>query len=551
MTGRPYERFDRRTFLGRSARLAAGAAAMGIGGTVLDACSSTTAPRRRGGGSPYGGSLIWATWAEENSLSPPQARWDSAGYLYANALYDTLTQIGADGKVHPYLAESVTPSSDYTSWTVKMRPGVHFHDGTVCDGAAIKASLDAVRAGLITGIALKPITGTRLVDAMTVLIELDEPWVPFDSYLASQLGYIAAPAMLRSANQGTNKPIGTGPFIFDEWRPNDHLTVKRNPHYWQKGYPYLDEIVFRPTSDPGTRTEALLSGAVQIIHTNYPASVKTFQGNSRFSIVRGSPPANSEPDVDFIMLNCDKEPTNDIDLRRALVQAIDKHQLESTYGANITQLVSGPFQPGSSYYSATPYPSFDAAAAAAGVASYTARHGKAPQIEISTIPGPEYQEVLAIVQQQWTAAGVQVTTSQVETSAFISAAVFGAYQAVTFEQFSATDPDQNYPWWSTSTYGPAGSISLNLSRNYDKAIQSALETGRHNPDPEARAEAYKTVANRLAVDLPFIWLGETLWAAIGETQVVGLTDQVLPDGSKSIGFADGVCLVHQIRMNGP
>jgi peptide/nickel transport system substrate-binding protein len=546
----PASRIDRRSFLSRSLGAAAGAVAVGAGGGLLAACSSSPA-RTTAGKSPYGGSLIMATWSEENSLSPPQAHWDSTGYLYGNAIFDTLVQIGADGKAHPYLAESVTPNSDYTEWTVVVRKGVYFHDGTLCDGAAVKGSLDAIRSSLITGSALGPMTGTKLVDPGTVVIQLDQPWVPFASYLASQLGYVAAPAMLRDgSNQGGSNPIGTGPFIFEDWVPNDHLTARKNPHYWQKGYPYLDGITFRPAPDPGLRESALLGGSVQLIHTNYPLTVATFLHNHNFRITYGNPPAGSEPDVDFLMLNCAKAPTDDLDVRRALAMAVNKEQLEATYGAGLMQTVSGPFQPGSAYYAPTPYPSYDPAQASQLIAAYKARTGSAPAIELTTIPGPEYTDVLAIVQQQWSAVGVQVTTNQVETSSFLTEALLGDYQAMTFEQFSATDPDQNFVWWSTETLGPVGGLSLNLARNDDPQIQKALETGRQNPDPEARIDAYKQVANRLAIDLPYIWLGKTLWAAIGLPEVAGLTGQILPDGSESVGFADGVFLLHQLRLNG-
>jgi peptide/nickel transport system substrate-binding protein len=542
-------RVDRRSFLSRSLGLAAGAVALGAGGGALAGCSSTSSsfvPRR----SAYGGHLDIATWSEVNSLSPPTAQWDQTGYLYGNAIFDTLVAIGADGKAHPYLAESVTPNADHTAWTIKARQNIFFHDGTPCDGAAIKASLDAIRSSLLTGSAVRGITGTKLVDPGTVVIQLDEPWVVFDSYLASQLGYVASPSMLASKDQGGGHPIGTGPFIFDAWVPNDHLAVKKNPHYWQKGYPYLESITFHPAPDPSVRVESLRSGAIQLMHTNYPPSVADFLHDKSFNVTEGLNVARAEPSVDFIMLNCDAAPTNDVNLRRALAMAINKQQLQATYGAGLTQLVSGPFEPGSLYYTETAYPSYDPQGATTLVNRYKAQHGSAPQVKLATIQGPVYADLVALVQQQWEAVGVQVSTDQREQSALITDCVLGNYQAVTFEQFSATDPDQNYVWWSTTTYAPVGSISLNLARNDDPLIQGALQTGRQSPDQAVRTEAYQTVAKRLAIDLPYLWLGKTLWAGISQLEVAGLADQTLPDGSPGLGFSEGVFLLHPLRLNG-
>ena len=545
------DRIDRREFLSRAFGAAAGAAALGAGGTLLDACATSTTRPTNPRKSPYGGTLIIATWSEVNSLSPPQARWDQTGYLYGNAIFDTLVAIGADGRAHPYLAQSVTPNQDFSVWTITARKSVFFHDGTPCDGAAIKNSLDAIRTSLLAGAAVKGITGTKLVDPGTIEIQLDEPWVVFDTYLASQLGYIASPAMLKATNQGGNKPVGTGPFIFQEWVPNDHLTVRKNPQYWQKGYPYLDSIVFKPSPDPGQRVEALRSGAVQLIHTNYPPSVKDFVGNSAYNVTEGKSVPGSEPDLDFIMLNCDTAPTNDLTLRKALAMAINKDQLRATYGAGLTKEASGPFPPGSLYYTPTAFPSYDPQGATALVNQYKASHGgHAPQLQLATIQGPVYADLVALIQQQWQAVGISVSTDQREQSALITDVVLGNYQAVTFEQFSATNPDQNYVWWSTTTYAPTGSLSLNLARNDDPAIQRALVAGRQSPDQSTRVAAYQTVAQRLAIDLPYLWLGETLWAGVSVPEVAGLASQTLPDGSPGLGFSDGVFLVHPLRLNG-
>ena len=81
-------------------------------------------------------------------------------------------------------------------------------------------------------------------------------WAPFPYYLAqAQTGYIAAPSMLNSADGGTSNPIGTGPFVFQDWVPNSHMTATRNPHYWRKGYPYLNSITYKPiiNASPGPK----------------------------------------------------------------------------------------------------------------------------------------------------------------------------------------------------------------------------------------------------------------------------------------------------------
>jgi peptide/nickel transport system substrate-binding protein len=543
---------DRRTLLARGLRTAAGAALLGVsGGTILGACGTTakavTKPPQK---SPYGGQVNIGTWSEVTSLSPPGATWDATGYLYGNAIFDTLAQIGRDGKAYPYLAESITPNPDYTVWTVAMRPGVLFHNGQPCDAAAVAKSIDAVRSGYITSEAIKPIDNVTVTGPLTLQIEMSQPWIPFAAYLASQLGYICAPAMLDSADQGADRPIGTGPFIFKQWVPNDHLTVTKNPNYWQKGFPYLDQITFRPLPDNGTRNTAMESGTIQIMHTQAPQSVATFLSRPDFRTIEGVEPPGAEPDIDFIMFNCDRPPTNDPKIRRALVLATDPVQLKETYGANITEIVNGPFQPGSAYYCDTDYPTYDQSAARAIVSQYEHDTGGPLTISLDTITGATYTEIISNLQSQWGMIGIKVEPGQIGFSTFLLEAVLGGFEAATFEQFSATDPDQNYVWWSTQTWGPDGAVSLNIARNKDPVIQAALETGRQSAVEAERVTAYQTVAKQLAIDLPYLWLAKTIWAAVTVPYVAGVATQTLPGGTAGIGFSDGAFLLHQIRLNG-
>ena len=108
-----------------------------------------------------------------------------------------------------------------------MRPNVVFHDGTPCDAAAIVGSLEHFLTGEYSFTA-KPIEHITTTGPLTLTVKMNQPWVPFDAYMAGgiggQLAWVIAPAMIKNKN-GTNHPIGTGPFVFKEWVVNDHFTV--------------------------------------------------------------------------------------------------------------------------------------------------------------------------------------------------------------------------------------------------------------------------------------------------------------------------------------
>ncbi len=160
--------------------------------------------------------------------------------MYARTVFDPLTIVTAEGGWAPYLAESVVPNSSYTTWTITLKPNVVFHDGTPCNGAALLQNLQAQSKSLLTGIVINPtLVSITQTGPLAVAISFKSPWVPFPFYLAGgiggQIAYVVAPSMLANPN-GTNHPVGTGPFVFQEWIPNDHFTATANPNYWRPGH---------------------------------------------------------------------------------------------------------------------------------------------------------------------------------------------------------------------------------------------------------------------------------------------------------------------------
>ena len=258
------DRIDRRSFLAKSAVAGAGIAAGGVlaacGSSSSGSTTSTTASGGSTGTHPNGissatpkrgGTLNFGVDAEEKGFSPTQGTFDEVGIMYARTVFDTVMILDANGMPQPNLAESVTSDSAGTVWTITMRPNLKFHNGAVCDAAAVAANFVAHQHSLLTGPALTPLQSVVVTSPTVVTITMKTPWVPFNYYLCggigSQFAFIAEPTWLATGSQ-TN-PIGTGPFIFQEWVPNSHFTATRNPNYWRSGMPYLDTITYKPIPD--------------------------------------------------------------------------------------------------------------------------------------------------------------------------------------------------------------------------------------------------------------------------------------------------------------
>jgi ABC-type transport system substrate-binding protein len=553
--------FSRRTFLSRGAA-AGGALALGAGASsLLAGCSSgtsgssttTTASGSKpgvGSGSPVrGGALTMGIIAEIDGFYPPTNHWDTNGFLYANAVYDPLMAVAANGTIQGYLAESMTGNSTFDTWTMKLRPGIKFHDGSALTSAVVKSNFEALAASALTGVALKQVVSVTTPDPLTVVYTLTGPNQGFAAGLTTQVGYVVGQAMIDQATSNPNStliPVGTGPFTYSQWQPNDHFTCTRNPSYWRNGLPYLDSITFKPIPDTTQREATLRSGGVDMIQSVDPTTITNFSGSggSGYQLVDTQTGIIGQPTFSYIMLNTVTPPTNDLSIRQALAKGMNQAEVQKIIGGPPAKPATGLFLPGSPYFSDTNYPTFDSAGATSLVNTYKAQHGT-PKINLMTIPEPLEIKVVQTIQQMWEQVGFDVTVSEVEQATIIDDFVLGNFQAVTSYQFGAVNPDLNYVWWSTTTISPIGGIGLNFTRLDDPQIETAMLEGRHTTSQATRVTSYQTVNERLAKDLPYLWIEQYLFSEVANPRVQNFNNLTLPDGTAGYSFDEGTMFLSQ------
>ncbi len=383
--------FDRRSFMAGGLALGAGAAMLGALEGEAGA-AQTNGPGLNGISSAkpvQGGSLTMGIDTEEGGFDPATARWDEGGFLYGRTVFDPLAIVNAAGGVEPYLAQSITSNEDFTAFTITLRPNIVFHDGTPLDAAALHLNIENTASGVLTGPAFADFSSATVTGPLSVTIKLKAPWAPFPYYLAqAQTGYIAAPSMLNSADGGTSNPIGTGPFVFQDWVPNSHMTATRNPHYWRKGYPYLNSITYKPIINDGSRADALETGEIDIMHSNSPNNLLQFRGNKKYAYYDNSGQIVGQPTVQCIMLNTSKAPFNNKTLRQAMAMCINQAQFSKVIDKGIDAPMNGLFLPGSEYYTKTAYPKYNPTQAAKLVKQVQQQTGSQPAFTLNSDERP-------------------------------------------------------------------------------------------------------------------------------------------------------------------
>ena len=471
-----------------------------------------------------GGNLVVGVDAEATGWSPQHDAWGHGGHNVARAVFDTLAAYDPAGVAQPYLAESITANADSTVWTIKVRPNVTFHDGDPLTADAVKQNFDAALASPIEKGALALLLSMKVVDDLTLEMTMSKPWGAFPNALtggfAGQLGYIAAPKMLASPD-GSRNPVGTGPFVFKEWSPDDHLTVVRNDKYWQTPA-LLDSVEFRPITNSDSRKAAFASGDIDVIATANSPEVKSYlelESQGKAHVVKAPP---SDPDV--ILLNTSKPPLDDLRVRKAMAMALDLNRIvDFLEGTGVKEVATGPYPKDSFWYSKTDYPQFDVAAATKLIDEYTAENGPI-KVEYAGNQDPFIVSFQELIQSMWADVGITADIVSRAQGENVGAVLGGKYDVTGWGGIGGDDPDNDYNYFHSGT-------GLDLTKFSSPALDAALDQGRALSDPTARKVQYDIVQKELAANVPFLWLEFTGWTVVGQGKVMGLDAFTLPDGS--------------------
>ncbi|PZG19555.1 ABC transporter substrate-binding protein [Nonomuraea aridisoli] len=513
------------------------AAALLVAATVMAACSgqrpveNPQASTARGATGPtQGGRLVYGLSADGNGFNPITDQFAVQSYSMTTPIIEPLVSVDAGGDWKPYLAESLTPNETYDEWTIKVRSGISFSDGTALTGEIVKSNLEAQKASPLTAAALAPVTAIELADPMTVRVQLRQPWVAFPYQLSAQIGMIVPPSSLADPKAASLKPVGTGPFIFKEYVPDNRMVVTRNPGYWRKGLPYLDEIEFRILPDSQTRAQTLESGGIDAMGTNRDEDVTKFGAlKDAYTVHRAEGMSVAEY---VFLLNTAAAPLDDVRVRRALAHALDRDTIIKTLRGGLNEPADGPWSKDSEWYVDGGYPGYDLAKATALVQEVEAAKGPIRFETIST-PDPNTMQLVELCQDMWRKAGIEVSIRQADQADLINRALTGDFRATVWTSFSAADPDGEYNALHQAFSRPLGEISLNPTRLKDKELSDALDAGRITPDEAARKEAYATVQRRLRDQMPILFIDHlNTGSVIAKSKVRGIGEHTLPDGEK-------------------
>ena len=514
------------TALGTALALSLLASACGSDDDAGSGSSTTEAPPP----ATSGGSVTVGIEGEVDSFLPGSARWSASALFVARAVYDPLAAFDVDGVARPYLAESITPSDDFMSWTITLRPDITFHDGTPLDAEALRVNLDmvALQSGL-TKSAFRPVQSVEVTGPLEVTMKMSTPWAHLDTVLANQTGFIVAPSTIASGI--ADAPLGTGPFVFESWEPDVEFSATRYEDYWQKDaegnqLPYLDEVAFTPIVDPDSRLSALEAGDIGLMQTQSASQVIDFASGD----IPGGVTVlidESEGTEANIMFNNETGPFADPNLRKAAAHAFDRQEMIDALFEGYYDVANGPFAEASDWGTIENFPEFDPELAKEEVAAWSAANGGAtPSVTLTVLPTTENQLIGNYVAEQWEAVGIETQLESVEEAAASAALVAGNFEVVLWSFWDRPDPDALYHY----LYGDS---TLNFPKYRSATVDEGLDGGRPISDKEARKAEYQKVWDDYGEQVPILWLYHVKWALAWRDGLYGVGDFTLPSGEKA------------------
>jgi peptide/nickel transport system substrate-binding protein len=436
------------------------------------------------------------------------------------AIYDLLFWMdSATGEVHPQLAESLTVNDAGDEWRMTLREGVEFTDGTPLDAEAVKFNYDRIKdpdtasplAELLDGVEVS-VVGDNEVELV-----LDEPNLAFDKVIATNLTHIASPAAIESDPDFADNPVGAGPFILEEWVPDQEMTLVRNEDYVDADAPHVERLTFLVLDDPQQRINMVATGEAQAAVPGSELSFIELAEADGLEITA----AEAGGGV-MLMLNNAQPPFDDPRARRAVQLAIDTGEMAATIdpGASAPSSLFGPDSP---YFSEGALPGADAERAQELFNEIAEDDG--PLSFTASMPGSglfsRSAEYLESALGEFDGVEVEV---EILDNASLDEKVFSSRDFHLSAQIvHVTDPEPNLSKLLT-TDGQTNHMGFS-----DPDVDQAFEEGRTAETEEARLEAYATVEEIVAEEVPVLPIRQQMPYTVHSPDLEGLVLQ--GDGS--------------------
>jgi peptide/nickel transport system substrate-binding protein len=463
--------------------------------------------------------------AEDPDVLDPTLARTYVGRIVFASICDKLFDIDEKLNIVPQLALSHETSADGKAVTIKLRPGVKFHDGEPFNAEAAKYSLDRHLSmkGSFRRPEIASVDKVEIVDPMTIKLVLKEPFSPLLAQLTDRAGMMVSPKAAEAAGDKFGlKPVCAGPYKFVERVQQDRIVVEKFADYWDKDHVFIDKITYLPIVDGTVRLANLRSGGLDLIERVLATDIKTVRDNPKLKLSKAV--QLGYVGITMNLANgpkADNSLGKDVRVRRAFELSLDRDAINQV-------VFNGEFVPGNQwispqhpyYQQSFPIPKRDVAKAKAllkeaGVATPITLDFMVPN-------GAETRAVAEVVQSMAAEAGFDLKIRITEFATSIKEAEDGNFQLYLIGWSGRPDPDGNSYVFQTC------GAPQNNGKYCDKEVDAAHALARAKSDPAERKKAYEIVAKKFLADGSIDYLYHTQVLVAHTDKLEGYKQ--MPDG---------------------
>ncbi len=511
--------------LNRRQLLMGSAGAMTVFLPFASAARATPVGEAETGTPKDGGEWTVGMLEEPDTLDGHKGGTRVGGDIMRNVV-DGLLAKDHDGNYVPALAESWEVSEDGKIWTFKLRQDVTFHDGTPFNAEAVKFNFDrildpATKSAVAIG-QLGPADTTTVIDEFTFEYKLKEPFAPLYLNL-TDCGFtsmFSPTAVAAAGDDFGRKPVGTGPFMVEEWIQGDRITLKRNPNYnWapaflgHTGPANIETLTFRSIIEDASRIAAFDAGEIDQLRSAPPSEISRYDESGDYWVIK-----NLAQSVQTFEFNVTLAPFDDLAVRQALMYAVDKQSVLEAAVDGVGVVANSFLSPTMDYF----WPGMD---------DYAPKYDPAKASELLAAAGwadsdgdgilekdgvkftfgafmmsiEQFTNAAQVIQSNFKDIGVEMTIGTAEIATVISELQQNKHQADVFGYIYA-EPDIAFLWFHSSQIGNG----LNFPHIADPKLDELIVTGRQTVDITARAAIYEEMqkyVNDIAFWIP-LWTPE-------------------------------------------
>ncbi|HEX3348532.1 MAG TPA: ABC transporter substrate-binding protein [Acetobacteraceae bacterium] len=463
--------------------------------------------------------LVIGMAADPTGLDPEAVANNTSGFVMAT-IYDSLVKYKTGTTaVAPGIAEQWDASEDGLTYTFHLRRGVKFSDGTPLDAKAVVWNVDRLlnkqnpqyiyNTGPVEGFiefTYGDVASYRAVDDNTVEFKFKQPNAPFLNSIAMVWNGLVSPAAAEKYGKDLrNHPVGSGPFVFREWRQRDQVILDANKNYWG-GAPKVDHLIFKEYPDPQAAVLALKRGEIQILADVATPTIPTIKSDASLELL-------TQPGltVSGVAMPTDVAPFNDKRVRQALNYAVDKNAIDKALYSDLAVPLTSPLPEAQWGFdkSLKGYP-YDPAKAKQLLEQAGVKDLKVEFLAYNSPRGynPAGPALAVAVQGALQKVGIQADVRQLEMGSFLSTVRSGKYQGIFLAGWSGDngDPDN----FLGELWGAKNIPIMNTSHYNNPEVEKLLAQALQVSDVAKRTALYGQVQKLILDDAPWIFVNSTL-----------------------------------------